>query len=104
MQALRGHAYGALAAVLLEKSVMSAAKNIPSIRRISGVQTVPSVRSQAACVRTLLDEVERTLPAELADPMSAQLIEELGRLGCGCVELAAALSKIADEQTRARVA
>jgi hypothetical protein len=82
---------------------MNAAKNSPSIRRASGVQPGSNVRSQAACVRTLLDEVERTLPAD-ADPMDAQLVEELGRLGCRCVELAAALTKLVDEQARARVA
>jgi hypothetical protein len=55
-------------------------------------------------VRSLLDEVERTLPAELADPVSEQLVEELGRLGCRCVELAAELARLVDEQRRARCA
>lgn len=84
---------------------MNAAKrpqSLPTVRRISGVQ--PAVRSQAACVRSLLDEVERTVPAELADPVSAQLVEELGRLACRCAELAAELSRLAEEQTRTRCA
>lgn len=49
------------------------------------------IRSQAACVRTLLDEVERGLPPDLDDPMSIQLVEELARLGSRCSELAAQL-------------
>jgi hypothetical protein len=86
---------------------MNATKRPPSlatVRRISGVQPTLSVRNQAACVRTLLDEVERALPPELADPVGAQLVEELGRLGCRCVELAAELARLVDEQRRARCA
>lgn len=86
---------------------MNAAKRleqVPPVRRASGVQPASSVRSQAACVRTLLDEVERGIPAELEDPMSAQLVEELGRLGCRCVELAAELSALVEMQTRMRCA
>jgi len=74
----------------------------PSIRRSSGVQSIPAVRRQAALVRTLLDEVERVTPSDLADPIGAQLVEELGRLGCRCVELAAALAKVVDEQEEFR--
>jgi hypothetical protein len=86
---------------------MNAAKrphSLATVRRISGVHPALPVRNQAACVRSLLDEVERTLPAELADPISAQLVEELGRLGCRCVELAAELARLIDEQKRARCA
>ena len=86
---------------------MNAAKRPPSlapVRSISGVHPALPVRNQAACVRTLLDEVERTLPVEIADPVSAQLVEELGRLGCRCVELAAELARLVDEQRRARCA
>lgn len=84
---------------------MNAAKrldHVPSVRRASGVQPVSNVRSQAAFVRTLLDEVERGLPADLEDPMSVQLVEELGRLGCLCVELAAELSALVEQQERTR--
>lgn len=91
---------------------MNAANRLPPspvLRRGSGVQPatkelVAKVRGQAACVRTLLDEVERALPAELAEPMSVQLVEELGRLGCRCVELAAELSMLVDAQARVRCA
>jgi hypothetical protein len=86
---------------------MNAPKRIgpqPSVRRASGIRPASSVRNQAAFVRTLLDEVERTVPAELEDPMNAQLVEEIGRLGCRCVELAAELSALVDAQKRARCA
>lgn len=72
------------------------------IRRASGTRPVDAVRRHAAFVRTLVDEVDRATPSELADPVSAQMVEELARLGCRCVELAAALAAFADEQSRAR--
>lgn len=56
-----------------------------------------TIRSQAAFVRSLLDEVERGVPSELTDPMSVQLVEELARLGCQCVEAAARLTKLIDQ-------
>jgi hypothetical protein len=81
---------------------MNNAKRSPTqslTRRSSGVRPIIDVRSQAACVRALLDEVERTTGA---DRLDEQLVEELGRLGCRCVELAAKLSTLVDEQAVVR--
>src|SRR5262249_31148477 len=60
--------------------------------------SVTSVRSQAAFVRALLDDVERLQPAEARGPLSEQLLEELARLGCRCIELAARLTETMDAQ------
>jgi hypothetical protein len=52
-----------------------------------------SVRSQAAFVRALLDEVERIVPPELSeleDAMNEQLVEELARLGTRLLAAASA--------------
>lgn len=73
-----------------------------SVRRASGTRPAETVRRHAAFVRTLVDEVARATPSELADPVSAQMVEELARLGCRCVELAGKLAALVDEQERAR--
>jgi hypothetical protein len=99
--------HAAVTATDEKESLMNAAKRIEqptSIHRASGIRPATTVRSQAACVRTLLDEVERVVPAELADPMSAQLVEELSRLGSRCAELAAELRALVDAQARVRCA
>lgn len=61
-----------------------------------------SVRSQAAFVRALLDEVERVAPPGSDDAVSEQLVEELARLGRRCIEIANALAAVVDAQERAR--
>ncbi|MBX3234159.1 MAG: hypothetical protein KIT84_40100 [Labilithrix sp.] len=84
---------------------MNAPKRIEpslSVRRASGTRPVSVVHRHAGVVRTLLEEVDRTAPSDLPDAVDVQLAEELGRLGCRCVELAAALAKLAEEQRRAR--
>jgi hypothetical protein len=51
------------------------------------------VRSQAGVVRALLDEVERIHPDSVAGQVVAeQLIDELTRLGCRTLEVAAMLA------------
>lgn len=51
-----------------------------------------SIRSQAAFVRSLLDEVERLAPAGGAEgAVGAQLVEELARLGARFLEVSRAL-------------
>jgi hypothetical protein len=55
-------------------------------------QSVARVRSQAALVRALLDELERILPAQSEDVVSVQMVEELARLGCRCFDAAAHLA------------
>lgn len=47
-----------------------------------------SVRSQAALLHALLDEVERVLPSNPGDAASAELAQELERLGRRCIEAA----------------
>ncbi|MBX3234165.1 MAG: hypothetical protein KIT84_40130 [Labilithrix sp.] len=54
--------------------------------------SVSGVRSQIAFVRTLLDEVERATKSSTTEPLSEQVVEELARLGCRCLELAAMLT------------
>jgi len=52
------------------------------------------VRSQAGVVRALLDEIERLQPESVAGQVVAeQLIDELTRLGCRTLEVAASLAK-----------
>jgi hypothetical protein len=63
---------------------------------------VSPVRSQAAFVRTLLDELERVAPPGVDDAVSEQLVEELARLGCRCIELASALTSVVDAMDRSR--
>jgi len=54
---------------------------------------VASIRSQCAVVRTLLDEVDRLSPSSMTqEAMSAQLADELARLGRCILEAAAARS------------
>jgi len=52
------------------------------------------VRSQTGVVRALLDEIERLQPGSVAGQVVAeQLIDELTRLGCRTLEVAASLAK-----------
>lgn len=58
--------------------------------------TRAALRNQLAIVRALMDEVARTLPLTGCGVPSAQLIEELARLGCRCFEVAEATSRLVD--------
>src|SRR5579859_1319495 len=61
------------------------------------------VRSQAALVQALLDELARIVPPENGcgrEDDSARLIEEVARLGCGMLECAAAMT---DERARSEM-
>jgi hypothetical protein len=58
-----------------------------------------SVRSQAAFVRTLLDEVERVTFHDTEEALSEQVVEELARLGCRFLEVANAVAKAVDGRT-----
>ncbi len=62
----------------------------PSTTRPSGVRSLSTVRSQAALVRALLDEIERLAPLGADSTVDEQFIEELARLGCQCLEIATA--------------
>jgi hypothetical protein len=53
-----------------------------------------SARTQAAIVRSLVDELEHVAAhGEAAHWLRAQLIEELARLGCRILDAAAALAE-----------
>ena len=60
-------------------------------------RSVKELRSQTAFVRTLLDEVERVSRGGGDGALAAQLIEELARLGCRCLETASDLSLTVDD-------
>lgn len=62
----------------------------------SRARAVARVRSQAGAVRTMLYELERTAALDDESEMSAQLIEELARLGVQCVEMARELAQALD--------
>lgn len=53
-----------------------------------------ALRHQLAVVRALVDEVARTQPLTTEGGPNAQLVEELARLGCRCLELAEATSRL----------
>lgn len=85
------------------------ARTIPpqSTVRVNEIRALASVRSQAAFVRALLDEVERVAPSTGECPLSVQLVEELARLGCRFIEVADALTATSDacvEEARAEIA
>jgi hypothetical protein len=76
---------------------MSAPHDPNSTQRITpsnAVRPMSSVRNQAALLRTLLDEVERVAPPGVDEAVCEQLVEELARLGCRCIELARALTPV----------
>ena len=84
---------------------MNAAQHLipsQSIGREGEGSVLSGVRSQAAFVRTLLDEVERVAPSSAGGAVTAQLVEELARLGCRFLEVASALTAVVDAQTPRR--
>jgi hypothetical protein len=53
-----------------------------------------SVREQVACIRALLDEIERVAPVSAAGwNLSEQIVDELTRLGTRSLEAATELSR-----------
>jgi hypothetical protein len=69
--------------------------------------TLVKLRTHAAMVRALLDELERATPpaervskAAIHHSVAAQLAEELARLGCRLLECAAVVSLIAADPTQ----
>jgi hypothetical protein len=62
-------------------------------------RSLAHVRSQAAFVRSLLDEVERVTASVPPGLVSAQLIEELARLGCRFLEVASDLTRSVPESS-----
>ncbi len=77
--------------------------HIPSLRALTDADedvlsaelSVAAVRSQAAVVRALVDEVDRTLSADLDKAhVDQKLVEETARLGCRVVQTAAAFAHL----------
>ena len=68
----------------------------PSVAPASEARSFTTVRSQAAFVRALLDEVERVIPQESDDLVTEQLVEELARLGCRFLDVASKLTTMTD--------
>jgi hypothetical protein len=73
----------------------------PSVAALESTQDGPlaaggsrlvNLRSQAAVVRTLADQVEQLSRAADFDGLGGQLVEEMARLGCRLLEAAAALA------------
>ena len=66
-----------------------------------------NLRSQAAVVRTLADQVEQLSRAADVDALGTQMVEEMARLGCSLLDAAAALagaSRVEDSGVFKRVA
>ena len=70
--------------------------------KLSPVNTaLRALRSQAALLRALLDEVERLAPASSCDEgFSEQIVEELTRLGCRSLEAASELTHVVGHSRR----
>lgn len=78
---------------------MSASTTLPCASSpITMTSTLP-LRSQAAFVRALLDELERAIPADAKREVRAQVVEELGRLGSRCLQAAEALAGASIERS-----
>jgi hypothetical protein len=64
-----------------------------------------ALRSQAAYLRALLDEVERLAPSSTLDEgLTEQVIEELARLGCRSLEAASELTRVISDASHERCA
>jgi hypothetical protein len=57
------------------------------------------LRSQAAIVRTLVDQVEQVTRAGDVASLGAQMVEEMARLGCRLLDTAAALAEVSVEDS-----
>lgn len=68
---------------------------LASIKPSPANTALRALRSQAAFLRALLDEVERLAPASSGDEgFSEQIVEELARLGCRSLEAASELAHV----------
>jgi hypothetical protein len=67
----------------------------PASNDNSLARELSAVKSQVAVVRAFVDEVERTASHVDAQLIAGeQLLEELGRLGCRLLEMAASIAKV----------
>ena len=80
---------------------------VPDLRTLCPQDPLALLRRHAALVRSLLDELDRTLPQwKVTDAFEAagvreQLVEELGRMGCRLLECAASLTEVVLERQQA---
>ena len=56
--------------------------------------SLQTLRSQAAYVRALLDEVERLAPLSPSEEISEQVVDEIARLGSRSLQVAAELRRL----------
>ena len=76
-------------------SFSAALPPLASAKPSAASRALGALRSQAAFLRTLLDEVERLAPASGSEHgLSEQVIEELARLGCLSLEAASQLTHV----------
>jgi hypothetical protein len=61
--------------------------------RLRAELQLADLRSQVAVVRTIADEVEHLARPRDADGLKAQLVEEMGRLGCHLLKTLASLTE-----------
>jgi acetolactate synthase regulatory subunit len=61
-------------------------------RRLSAELTIARLRAQVAVVRTLTDHVEHLADVAAVEGVQAQVVEEIARLGCRLLEVAASLA------------
>jgi hypothetical protein len=74
------------------------------LRTIGLVRCLPSLRQQIAVARTLLDELEDSVPSSQALlATNAQVVEELKRLGTRVLDAAAVLAENQDADREARL-
>jgi hypothetical protein len=84
-----------MAQSMRENAVVSSGPSQPDGARLA--QCLPSLRRQIAVARTLLDELEESVPSSSALlATSAQVIEELKRLGTRVLDAAAVLEEHQD--------
>lgn len=70
---------------------------LASVKPSPASAALGELRSQAAFLRALLDEVERLAPASSSEQgLSEQVVEELTRLGCRSLEAASELTRVVD--------
>lgn len=76
-------------------AITLAKPSIASIEPSPASRALGALRSQAAFLRSLLDELERVAPASrAAESLGDQVVEELSRLGCRSLEAASELSRV----------
>jgi hypothetical protein len=74
------------------------------LRTTSVARCLPSLRRQIAVARTLLDELEDSVPSSQALlATNAQVVEELKRLGTRVLDAAAVLAENQDADREARL-